>query len=104
MHYSAYSDNLMHYGVKGMKWGIRRKSRRKSKKRKIMSVASFLEKHKNAVKTGRSHIDRHHANQSFARQAMFMQQEANRAAINAGLMSMSLGASGGTNPYMFGMM
>ena len=113
---------LAHYGVKGMRWGVRRyqntdASKRRSKKistgsektkeRKKITISKkvFNEKIKDinsaTLNSGKTFLTQHLLNQQFADWSM---QEATRASINAANQAASLGISGGTNPFMFGMM
>ena len=55
---------------------------------------------KNAIKKGRDFMQ----SQNIQQQVNRAMQESTRAAINAANQAASLGISGGTNPFMFGMM
>ena len=66
---SLYSDDLIHYGVKGMKWGIRRK-RKSSSKRSFDDI-------KQAVVKGKASVDR------------FMQSNAGRAVKSAAVIALA---------------
>lgn len=63
-------------------------------------------KQKDLIKKGKTFINnnRHLLDMSIQQANQFAMQEATRASINASLQAASLSASGGTNPFMFGMM
>ena len=122
------SGELYHYGVKGMKWGVRKakdesssngKGARKSKSKprnssrrdknsrnaKAELLYSMLHDNLTQITNGQQFIDNSHVTNLSVQQAnQFAMQEANRAAINASLQASSLSMSGGMNPFMFGMM
>ena len=106
-------NELYHYGVKGMKWGVRRtkdqlsrKTSHTAKKRKnnntnkvkATSKASFI---KRGFDFMQQDIIQQQMNQNFINWSM---QESTRASINAANQAASLSISGGMNPFMFGMM
>lgn len=89
-------NELYHHGVKGMKWGVRKKRQKASKKTNRIA--------KRTINAGKDFANRQmmiYQQQQFDQWAM---QEAARASINAGNMASSLSISGGMNPYMFGVM
>lgn len=113
--YVVCNDELCHYGVVGMKWGVRKKITPNRKKLVVRESTKAATDDKNtARKALQRFIDR--GNEWVANhRALYAAMEANRIAnhtamnahriaTNAGLMNMSLGASMGTNPFMFGMM
>ena len=148
-------NELYHHGVKGMKWGVRKKSKSgtyttiniKSPKRggfksqeeltqwanreaakihreyrkgnistkqlntrtkelsKIMSRESRKFNKKRMIEKGKTVTNNQQLlNMSVQQTNQFALQQAHRDSVNAALMSASLGMSGGSNPYMFGMM
>ena len=112
--YIVCNDELYHHGVKGMRWGVRRKTSNR-KKLTVRESAKATTDDKNVTRKAlQRFID--YGNEWVANhQALYAAMEANRIAsntamnvhriaTNAGLMNMSLGASMGTNPHMFGMM
>ena len=102
--YIVCNDELYHHGVKGMKWGMRKKITPNRKKHMVRKSAKATTDDKNVTRKalqrfigyGNEWVANHHA--------LYAAMEANRIATNAGLMNMSLGASMGTNPFMFGTM
>ncbi len=137
------TDELKHYGVKGMKWGVHKsvyksmnKQQRKAQRQKYKqspegrikratNIGTFLggprgkqivEKHKNTkietnnkikelAKKGEIFINNnpHLLDMPIQQANQVAMQEATRASINASLQAASLSASGGMNPFMFGM-
>ena len=93
-------DELCHYGVKGMKWGVRKDQKTTSKGR---VNGTFVDKN---VKKGKTFINNnyHLLDMSIQQADQFAMQEATRASINACLQAASLSASGGMDPFMFGIM
>lgn len=111
---SYYNDYLAHYGIKGMKWGVRRyqrkdgsltaagKKRRKAKTKNLVQrgrdyvkdiVAGFKEGFQQGlqddyVNSGQQYIQSQNA---------FMNQQ-----VAFSRQSASLSLTGGTNPFMFG--
>ena len=122
--YIVCNDELYHHGVKGMRWGVRRKTSNR-KKLTVRESAKATTDDKNVARKalqrfighGNEWVANHHAlyaameaNRIANNTAMEanriandMAMNAHRIATNAGLMNMSLGASMGTNPFMFGM-
>ena len=122
--YIAHDNELCHYGTLGMKWGVRRKTLNR-KKLVVRESAKADTNDKNTARKalqrfigrGNEWVANHHAlyaameaNRIANNTAMEAHRiasntamEAHRIATNAGLMNMSLGASMGTNPFMFGM-
>lgn len=125
-------NELYHYGVKGMKWGVRRAkkagtkysrkaqkqidanmSNAKARKMDVSTINSdevkkrfknnraFVQK---LSKKGKTYINNNSQfmNMSIMQANQFAMQEATRASINASLQVASLGLSGGTNPFMLG--
>ena len=123
--YVVHSDELYHHGVKGMKWGVRKKITPNRKKLMVRESTKAATNDENTARKalqrfidrGNEWVANHHAlyatmeaNRIANNTAMDAHRIANntamdahRIATNAGLMSMSLGASMGTNPFMFGM-
>lgn len=115
---------LKHYGVKGMKWGVRKQKNsddmlnRKKNNRKNKEQDKEQDKKQDKKKIDkRSRLAALIASgQNFVQQNIIQQQldtqrfmqwsamESTRAAINASNQAASLAMSGGTNPLMFGMM
>ena len=111
---------LYHYGVKGMKWGVRKK-RAKSD---TVKMSTLKQEASNRIKRAKRYINedliggfkegmlegleesrRITMNASYQQaQAAYASDRVMRDAINASNMAASLSMSGGTNPYMFGMM
>ena len=106
-------NELYHHGVKGMKWGVRKKQSGLGTFRETRAMlrntlrTDEKKKIKDAIKNGQSFIynSQHNIlNTSIQEANRFAMDEANRAAINASLQAASLSMSGGMNPFMFGMM
>ena len=110
-------SELYHYGVKGMKWGVRRtkdqlsrKTSHTAKKRKTDNKVKNKVKVKDILKSshinqGLDFIQRQIIQQQMDQQFInWSMQESTRASINAANQAASLGMTGGTNPFMFGMM
>ena len=105
-------NELYHYGVKGMRWGVRRnpeqlgrkastaKKRKNNNTNKVKatSKASFIKRGFNFMQ--QANIQQQ-MNQNFIN---WLTQESTRASINAANQAASLSISGGMNPFMFGMM
>lgn len=117
---------LQHYGVLGMKWG-RRKAKKggvykdpgRMAKNEIKRIKSMKSQSKlfNFIKDNYSEFkagyregynwvqNNQEVFQTTIREANdFLTQESIRQATNASLQAASLGCSGGTNPFMFGVM
>lgn len=112
--YIICNDELYHHGVKGMRWGVRRKTSNR-KKLTVRESAKSTTDDKNVARKalqrfighGNEWVANHHALYAAMeanRIASDTAMNAHRIATNAGLMNMSLGASMGTNPFMFGTM
>ena len=120
-------NELYHHGVKGQKWGVRRYQNTGASKRNSKKISTGSEKQRNGKKTaiskkvfnkeikdinsatlnhGKTFVTQHLFNQQFLNQQFtdWSMQESTRASINAANQAASLGISGGTNPFMFGMM
>ena len=105
-------NELYHHGVKGQKWGVRRnpdqlgrkasttKKRKNNNTNKVKATSntSFIKRGFNIMQQD---IIQQQMNQNFINWSM---QESTRASINAANRAASLSISGGTNPFMFGMM
>lgn len=125
MKYYIKNEEFYHHGIKGMKWGVRKKSQVaiKCTRPRSDSVAGNNEtlghKPKNKKRGKRRMFDMgkassvgyswlHNNNALLGMQSQQAQQwameQANRASINAALQTASLSMSGGTTPFMFGMM
>ena len=113
--YIVCNDELYHHGVKGMKWGVRKKITPNRKKHMVRKSAKATTDDKNVTRKalqrfigyGNEWVANHHALYAAMeanRIASDTAMNAHRIATNAGLMNMSLGASMGTNPFMFGTM
>lgn len=117
-------NELYHHGVKGMKWGVRKDQKATSKGRVNVSVTDKNSKKREyttinikspkrggfksfeeSVKRGAEFINAHHhfMDMSIRQANQFAMEQATRASINASLQAASLSASGGMNPFMFGM-
>ena len=90
---------LAHYGVKGMKWGVRKERGLSKNKAPVLRQLSTRQQ-----ADGATALHMHATQQLMQMQAQQALAEANRASINAGLQAASLSMTGGTNPFMFGMM
>ena len=116
--YSMSSDELYHYGVKGMKWGVHKsvyksmnKQQRKAQRQKYKQSPegrikrATNNKIKELAKKGEIFINNnpHLLDIPIQQANQVAMQEATRASINASLQAASLSASGGMNPFMFGM-
>ena len=128
------TDELKHYGVKGMKWGVHKsvykslnKQQRTAQRQKYKqspegrikratNIGTFLggpqntkietnNKIKELAKKGEIFINNnpHLLDIPIQQANQVAMQEATRASINASLQAASLSASGGMNPFMFGM-
>ena len=120
-------NELYHHGIKGQKWGVRRYQNTGASKRRSKKISTGSEKTKERKKIaifkkvfnekikdinsatlnhGKTFATQHLLNQQFMNQqfADWSMQESTRASINAANQAASLGLSGGTNPFMFGMM
>ena len=115
---------LRHYGVKGMKWGVRKnrsniptdkesknleKNNRKNKEQDKRQDKKKIDKRSRLaarIASGKNFVQQNIIQQQLDTQR-FMQwsaMESTRAAINASNQAASLAMSGGMNPFMFGMM
>lgn len=104
-------NELYHYGVKGMKWGVRRthnKLGRKAstaKKRKTNNKNKVKNMPKSYTDLGFDFIQQQNIQQKMNQDFInWSTQESTRASINAVNQAASLSISGGMNPFMFGMM
>lgn len=109
------TDELKHYGVKGMKWGVHKsvyKSMNKQQRKnrlESLAVTQGLKlrklRQKELAKKGKIFINNnpHLLDIPIQQANQVAMQEATRASINASLQAASLSASGGMNPFMFGM-
>lgn len=120
-------SELYHYGVKGMKWGVRRYQNTGVSKRRSKKVSTGSEKQRNGknatiskkvsnkkikdinsatLNRGKTFVTQYLLNQHFLNQRFndWSMQESTRASINNANQLASLGMSVGTNPFMFGMM
>lgn len=125
--YIIHNGELYHFGVKGMKWGVRRKktapnhkklvvreymkatkdARRVMKSKEAQQTLSDARRvMKSKISRGEKWLTNNHTlmGMSISQANHYAAMQAHRTATNAGLMSMSLGTSMGTNPFMFGMM
>ncbi len=105
------NDELIHYGVKGMKWGVRKDHRSKvpvtrsnAQSRIRKKMKDLLTAYTPSVANGQQFLHNSHIMDLPIQQAnQIAMQEATRASINASLQASSLSMSGGMNPFMFGM-
>ena len=109
------TDELKHYGVKGMKWGVHKSVYKSMNKKQLknrlesLAVTQDLKlrklRQKELAKKGKIFINNnpHLLDIPIQQANQVAMQEATRASINASLQAASLSASGGMNPFMFGM-
>lgn len=112
---------LYHHGIKGQKWGVRRfqnkdgsltkagKERKSistnhNKTKKVSKQKTKLSISKRAIKDWINNNNNNLLNMQIQQANQFAMEQATRASINASLQAASLSMSGGTNPFMFGMM
>ena len=92
-------------GVKGMKWGVQKDRKRHAVNNVLKVPVARLKNEDNKIRKGQQFINNSHImNLSIQQANQLLMEQATRASINAGLQTASLGMSGGTNPFMFGMM
>ena len=89
-------NELYHHGVKGMKWGVRKKVQKASKK-----TNPTVEK---IINAGRDFANQQMTTYQQQQFDQWVMQESIRASINSANMASSLSLSSGMNPYMFGVM
>ena len=94
---------LYHYGVKGMKWGVRKDRKKGTISRARPRPDSVMEIGKMIAQNWILN-NNHLMNMQIQQANQFAMDAANRASINAALQGASLSISGGMNPFMFGTM
>ena len=110
--YIVCNNELYHHGRKGMRWGQhifshKRHMVRESTKATTDDKNTARKALQRFIGRGNEWVANNHALYAAMeanRIANNTAMEAHRIATNAGLMNMSLGASMGTNPFMFGTM